>query len=71
MRDGSVGVVDGLAKIAILYSIVRFLVELEISEEMLQADPVLSQTMASMIAIRCSYQKFENPAHHYLHSLRD
>lgn len=71
VKDGTVGVVDGLAKIVILYSIVGFFIELEISPEMVKADPVLSQTMASMMAIRCTYHKFDNPAHHFLHSLRD
>ena len=70
LRAGTVGVVGGFTKLLIMVSIPVLLFELEIEPDVAKKDPVLSQTLASLASIRCSYQQFVNPSHHYLHSLR-
>ena len=70
LHPGTVGVVDGSTKLLIMVNIPVLLYELEIDPDVAKKDPVLSQTLASLASIRCSYQRFVNPAHHYLHSLR-
>ena len=66
----SVGMVDGQTKILCMMSLVIFIRELEFTDEQIQ-DPHLKNVLGSFRSIRCSYQHFENPSHHFLESLRN
>ena len=70
LKAYSVGCVDGYTKIIIMLSLVGVIEELEISEEALHSCPVLLTALKSFRFVRCSYQHEENPANHFLQSLR-
>ena len=63
----TVGLDDGFVKILLMFSIVAFTRELEI--EMKDDDGSLKRVLESFRSVRCSYTFFENPSHHFLHSL--
>ena len=65
----SVKFVDGQAKVLIMLSIVAYCVELEFGEQELK-DPMLAKVLNSFRSIKCSFEFYENAAHHFLHSLR-
>ena len=65
----SVKFVDGQAKVLIMLSIVAYRVELEFGEQELR-DPMLAKVLNSFRSIKCSFEFYENAAHHFLHSLR-
>lgn len=74
VRDGSrdvpahgVGLVDGHTKILIMAGIICGVQELDLDI----SHPSLRKILHSFSAVRCSYVHFDNPSHHYLHSLRD
>ena len=67
---GTVGISDGFTKILIMVAIVAFILELDLSEADIQSDTQLSEVLKSFASVKCSYTEFENPSHHYLHSLR-
>ena len=71
LHPGTVGISDGQTKILIMAAIVAFVVELELQdhEELKDATSIISKTLASFAAVRCSFTDFENPTH-FLHSLR-
>ena len=71
LRPFSVGCVDGFTKIIIMLALVGVIEELEISDEALQSCPVLLKALKSFRYVRCSYEHEENPANHFLHSLRN
>lgn len=62
--DYSVGTVDGQTKVLIMYSIIAICYELDIKEL-----GALADTLRSFRYIRCGYQHFDEPSHHFLHSL--
>ena len=62
----SVGMSDGQTKIILIYAIVAFCIELELGEQELKH---LRSTLCSFKLIRCCYEHFGNPSHHFLHSL--
>ncbi|CAK9080612.1 unnamed protein product, partial [Durusdinium trenchii] len=66
---GSVGLVDGFAKIMVMLSVVLFIKELELLDQALE-DPTLRKTLQSFADIRCSYEHHENPSLFHLQSLR-
>ena len=72
LHPGTVGISDGQTKILIMAAIVAFVVELELQDhaELKDATSIISKTLASFAAVRCSFTDFENPTHHFLHSLR-
>ena len=72
LHPGTVGISDGQTKILIMASIIAFIVELELQDHAELKDPasIISKTLASFAAVRCSFTDFENPTHHFLHSLR-
>lgn len=53
-------------------AIVGFIVELELQDhaELKDSTSIISKTLSSFAAVRCSFTDFENPTHHFLHSLR-
>ena len=65
----SVKFVDGQTKVLIMLSIVAYCVELEFGEQELN-DPMLAKVLDSFRSIKCSFEFYENAAHHFLHSLR-
>ena len=69
IKDGSVGIVDGFTKVLIMLAIVGFLVELEVNRDDLNGTR-LGESLKSFAAIRCTYQHYDNPSHHFLLSLR-
>ncbi|CAL1154103.1 unnamed protein product [Cladocopium goreaui] len=68
IRPFTVGLDDGFVKILLMFSIVAFTRELEI--EMKDDDGSLKRVLESFRSVRCSYTFFENPSHHFLHSLK-
>lgn len=64
----SVGFDDGMCKVMIMLSIVAFTRELEV--DFARDDGTLRAVLDSFKSIRASYTRFENPSHHFLHSLR-
>ncbi|CAL1131715.1 unnamed protein product [Cladocopium goreaui] len=69
IKDGSVGIVDGFTKVLIMLAIVGFLVELEVNRDDLNGTR-LGESLKSFAAIRCTYQHYDNPSHHFLLSLK-
>lgn len=69
IQDFTVGIVDGQTKILCMMSLVLFVKELELTDEQIK-DPQLQKVLRSFKAVRCTYQHFDNPSHHYLESLR-
>lgn len=67
IKNFTVGCDDGLTKLILMFAIVGFVVELELAEK---DDGTLRSLLQSFRSIRCSYTYFENPALHFLHSLR-
>ena len=63
----SVGLDDGFVKIILMFAIVGFTRELEI--DMKNDDGSLTRVLESFRSVRCSFTFFDNPSHHYLHSL--
>ncbi|CAK8998217.1 unnamed protein product [Durusdinium trenchii] len=63
----SVGLVDGFAKIVIMLSIVAMVKELELE---VPRDSPLEATLHSFATVHCSYSHFQQPAHHFLYSLK-
>lgn len=68
LSDFSVGIVDGQTKVLIMVAIAAFCDEMQLDDAQLQ-DPALQKTLSSLAWIRCSYQHFTHPGHHFLHSL--
>ena len=66
---GSVGFVDGQTKVLIMVGIVLICYHLEFGPKELN-DPDLAKLLGTFVSIKCSYTHWENPAHHFLHSLR-
>ena len=64
LHPGTVGISDGQTKILIMAAIVAFVVELELQDhaELKDATSIISKTLASFAAVRCSFTDFS-----YLH----
>lgn len=65
-EDFSVGISDGQTKILLMYAVVTFVAELELSADEMKE---MSDVLASFKYVRCTYEHFTNPGHHFLHSL--
>ena len=63
----TVGITDGLTKVLIMFSIIGFMEELELTNEEVK---MLEDTMVSFQYLRCTYEHFQNPTLHFLHGLR-
>lgn len=72
LTTGSVGISDGQTKILIMASIIGMVVELDLEDhpDLKDSTSNISKTLSSFVAIRCSFTDFDNPSHHFLHSLR-
>ena len=70
LADGSVGITDGLTKILLMAAIVGFIEELELSETDIKNHATLTATLQSFACIKCTYQEYSNPSHHFLQALR-
>ena len=66
LEQFSVGVSDGFTKVLLMFLIVSFVEELELSKEELET---LKDALCSFKYVRCTYEHFDNPGHHYLNSL--
>ena len=62
----SVGISDGFTKVILMFSIIGFAAELDLSEAEVKE---LAPTFNSFKWIRCTYEHFGNPGHHFLNSL--
>lgn len=67
--DFKVGLVDGFTKTLIMSGVISFIRELDFTKEQLQHRD-MQRLLTSFAAIRCSYSHYDNPSHHFLHSLR-
>jgi hypothetical protein len=66
LEQFSVGVSDGFTKVLLMFLIISFVEELELSKE---EQETLKSTLCSFKYVRCTYEHFDNPGHHYLNSL--
>ncbi|CAL1153018.1 unnamed protein product [Cladocopium goreaui] len=67
LEQFSVGVSDGFTKVLLMFLIISFVEELELSKE---EQETLKNTLCSFKYVRCTYEHFDNPGHHYLNSLK-
>lgn len=61
--------VDGQTKVLLMLSIIAFCAELELTARDCE-HPHMQTVLSSFVAVRCTYNFFENESDHYLHSLR-
>ncbi|CAK9076606.1 Uncharacterized protein SCF082_LOCUS36896, partial [Durusdinium trenchii] len=67
VKDWTTGVVDGQTRILACLAIISCCAELELVAELVEE---IRDVLGSFKLLRCSYKHFENPGHHYLHSLK-
>lgn len=61
--------VDGQTKVLLMLSIIAFCAELELTARDCE-HPHMQTVLSSFVAVRCTYNFFENESDHYLHSLK-
>ena len=68
LEPWAVGISDGFTKILLMLAVVAFTYELEIQGDELKQ---LESTFQSFKYVRCTYQHFVHPGHHFLNALSD
>ena len=68
LESFAVGISDGFTKVLLMMAVVAFCAELDIQGEELKQ---LESTLQSFKYVRCTYQHFVHPGHHFLNALSD